>query len=184
MTCGCDDLGNDHHYISDTEKCISCIEKGQGPCWEGYEYAGTKDKNGKTVPNCIPVKKESAGAGRFGGGVGFKLEYNVPDCQGGYAITKVGTGQVIGCYTTKVHAEEAMAAIAVNEPIVKGEVTDQNLDGFDDPLTFWGASFSPFIHVPKMGEPMVPTYNTPPQHDGEPSAGYGNRSDKHGRSNS
>jgi hypothetical protein len=290
MTCGCDDLGNDHHYISDTEKCMSCIEKKQGPCWDGYAYAGTKDKDGKTVPNCIPVKKadggyqpnagmkaaarralkwkdagmatgagtpvgwgrasdiiagrsmsldtvkrmfsffsrhevdkqgkdwdkpshgkimwnawggdagyawsraivnkenkiekESAGAGRIGGGVGFKLEYNVPDCLGGYAVTKAGTGQVIGCYTTKEHAEEAMKAIAVNEPIVKGEATDQNLDGFDDPLTFWGASFSPFIHQPKTGEPMVPTYNTPPQHDGEPSVGYGNRSDKHGRSNS
>jgi len=59
MTCGCDDLGNDHHYISDTEKCMYCMEKGQGPCWDGYEYAGTKDKNGKTVPNCIPVKKSA-----------------------------------------------------------------------------------------------------------------------------
>lgn len=57
MTCGCDDLGNDHHYVSDTEKCTSCIDKGQGPCWDGYEYAGTKDKDGKTVPNCIPVQK-------------------------------------------------------------------------------------------------------------------------------
>jgi len=61
MTCGCDDLGNDHHYISDTEKCMSCIEKKQGPCWDGYAYAGTKDKNGKTVPNCIPVKKSDGG---------------------------------------------------------------------------------------------------------------------------
>ena len=61
MTCGCDDLGNDHHYISDTEKCSSCIDKGQGPCWEGYEYAGTKDQDGKTVPNCIPVKKADGG---------------------------------------------------------------------------------------------------------------------------
>jgi hypothetical protein len=61
MTCGCDDLGNDHHYISDTEKCTSCIDKGQGPCWDGYQYAGTKDQNGKTVPNCIPVKKSDGG---------------------------------------------------------------------------------------------------------------------------
>jgi len=61
MTCGCDDLGNDHHYISDTEKCMYCMSKGQGPCWDGYAYAGTKeDENGKTVPNCIPVKKDDA----------------------------------------------------------------------------------------------------------------------------
>jgi hypothetical protein len=56
MTCGCDDLGNDHHYISDEEKCLYCVTKGQGPCWDGYEYAGTKEQNGKTVPNCIPKK--------------------------------------------------------------------------------------------------------------------------------
>jgi hypothetical protein len=59
MTCGCDDMGNDHHYISDTEKCMYCLDKGQGPCWDGYAYAGTKQgENGKTVPNCIPVKKD------------------------------------------------------------------------------------------------------------------------------
>jgi len=28
------------------------------PCWEGYEMVGTKTKNGKTVPNCVP--KEAA----------------------------------------------------------------------------------------------------------------------------
>jgi len=60
MTCGCDDLGNDHHYISDTEKCMYCMSKGQGPCWDGYAYSGTKEQDGKTVPNCIPVKKEDS----------------------------------------------------------------------------------------------------------------------------
>jgi len=294
MTCGCDDLGNDHHYISDTEKCMSCIEKGQGPCWEGYEYAGTKDKDGKTVPNCIPVKKsdggyqpnagmkaaarralkwrdaglatgagtpvgwgrasdivagrsmsldtvkrmysffsrhevdkkgknwndpsngkimwnawggdagfawsraivnkenkiekESAGAGRLGGGNGFKLEYNVPVCQGGYAITKVGTGQVIGCYTTKAHAEEAMSAIAVNEPIVKGGDPVPTKDS----TSIWDGVFEPtgdIVSGTNFGDRMgdtgwKSTYNSPPQRDGQPSAGYGNRSDQHGRSNS
>jgi hypothetical protein len=161
MTCGCDDLGNDHHYISDTEKCMSCIEK------------------------------ESAGAGRISGGYGFKLEYNVPDCQGGYAITKAGTGQVIGCYTTKEHAEEAMKAIAINEPYINkadGSISEAMIvtteDSGDDQLTFWSGAFSPFSHKPVKGEPMVPTYNSPPQHDGEPSVGYGNSSSPKGRSNS
>ena len=26
------------------------------PCWEGYEMIGTKVKNGRTVPNCVPKK--------------------------------------------------------------------------------------------------------------------------------
>lgn len=29
----------------------------QNPCWKGYEMIGTKNKNGKKVPNCVP--KES-----------------------------------------------------------------------------------------------------------------------------
>jgi hypothetical protein len=295
MTCGCDDLGNDHHYVSDTEKCMSCIEKGQGPCWEGYQYAGTKDKDGKTVPNCIPVKKadggyqpnagmkaaarralkwrdaglatgagtpvgwgrasdivagrsmsldtvkrmysffsrhevdkkgknwndpsngkimwnawggdagfawsraivakenkiekESAGAERLSGGPGFKIEFNVPDCQGGYAVVKAGSGQVIGCYTTKEHAQEAMDAIAVNEPDLTKAV---NPTPTKDSTSIWDGVFEPLGDIisgtnygDKMGDVgWKSTYNSPPQKDGQPSAGYGNRSDKHGRSNS
>jgi hypothetical protein len=295
MTCGCDDLGNDHHYVSDVEKCTSCIDKGQGPCWEGYEYAGTKDKDGRTVPNCIPVKKadggyqpnagmkaaarralkwrdaglatgagtpvgwgrasdivagrsmsldtvkrmysffsrhevdkkgknwndpsngkimwnawggdagfawsraivakenkiekESAGAERLSGGPGFKLEFNVPDCLGGYAIVKAGSGQVIGCYTTKEHAEEAMRAIAVNEPDL---TKSANPTPTADSTSIWDGVFSPLGNVisgTNYGDldgdtGWLSTYNTPPQKDGQPSAGYGNRSDKHGRSNS
>ena len=188
MTCGCEDLDNDHHYISDTEKCAYCIDKAQGPCWEGYEYAGTKDKNGKTVPNCIPVKKESAGAERLSGGLGFKLEYNVPDCLGGYAITKAGSGQVIGCYTTKEHAEEAMKAIAVNEPIIKGGDPVPTKDS----TSIWDGVFVPTGDITSgtnygsiMGDVgWQSTYNTPPQKDGQPSVGYGNSSSPKGKSNS
>ena len=27
------------------------------PCWKGYARVGDKKKNGKTVPNCVPIKK-------------------------------------------------------------------------------------------------------------------------------
>jgi hypothetical protein len=133
-------------------------------------------------------EKESAGAGRIGGGYGFKLEYNVPDCQGGYAITKAGTGQVIGCYTTKEHAEEAMAAIAVNEPVVKGGDPVPTKDS----TSIWDGVFAPtgdIVSGTNFGSldgdtGWRSTYNSPPQNDGKPSVGYGNRSDQHGRSNS
>jgi hypothetical protein len=132
-------------------------------------------------------EKESAGAGRISGGVGFKLEYNVPDCQGGYAITKAGTGQVIGCYTTKEHAQEAMEAIAVNEPVVKGG----NPVPTKDSTSIWDGIFvstGDIVSGTNFGSldgdtGWKSTYNSPPQHDGEPNVGYGNRSDKHGRSN-
>lgn len=33
--------------------------KGEDPCWKGYEMVGMKNKNGKKVPNCVPVKEET-----------------------------------------------------------------------------------------------------------------------------
>jgi len=126
MTCGCDDLGNDHHYISDTEKCMYCMTKGQGPCWDGYEYAGTKTgDNGKTVPNCIPkkVKKDDA----------------------------------------------------------SGQVNQNKQEGIGS-LSFWDGSFAPVIGGRQSGS-WQSTYNSPPQHDGKQTVGYGNHSDPKGRSN-
>ena len=125
MTCGCDDLGNDHHYISDTEKCMSCMSKGQGPCWDGYEYAGTKEQDGKTVPNCIPkkVKKDDA----------------------------------------------------------SGQVNQNKQDGIGS-LNFWNGSFAPVIGA-QATDGWKSTYNSPPQHDGKQTVGYGNHSDPKGRSN-
>ena len=33
--------------------------KGGDPCWSGYEMVGKKKKNGKEVPNCVPVSEET-----------------------------------------------------------------------------------------------------------------------------
>ena len=30
----------------------------EGPCWDGYEMVGTKEKDGKEVPNCVPVEED------------------------------------------------------------------------------------------------------------------------------
>ncbi len=29
----------------------------KNPCWKGYKQVGTKMKNGKEVPNCVPIKE-------------------------------------------------------------------------------------------------------------------------------
>jgi hypothetical protein len=33
------------------------LEKMDNPCWSGYTMVGTKEKDGQTVPNCVPKKK-------------------------------------------------------------------------------------------------------------------------------
>ena len=27
------------------------------PCWQGYQQLGTKEKNNRTVPNCVPIEE-------------------------------------------------------------------------------------------------------------------------------
>jgi len=41
----------------------SLVAAGDGPCWEGYVQIGTKMKDGRKVPNCVP--KNSASAQEF-----------------------------------------------------------------------------------------------------------------------
>ena len=47
-------------YESDNEEEDNWdnIEKA---CWSGYKQVGMKDKGGKKVPNCVPVKKSMFG---------------------------------------------------------------------------------------------------------------------------
>ena len=47
-------------YLSDNEDedKWNNIEKA---CWSGYKQVGMKDKNGKQVPNCVPIKKSLFG---------------------------------------------------------------------------------------------------------------------------
>lgn len=36
-------------------KCGTQLKRKDDPCWEGYEQIGTKIKDGKEVPNCVPL---------------------------------------------------------------------------------------------------------------------------------
>ena len=35
----------------------------EGACWEGYEPIGMKEKDGKMVPNCVPIKAKKVKEG-------------------------------------------------------------------------------------------------------------------------
>lgn len=41
-----------------TEMCAECFDLDEA-CWEGYEPIGMKEKNGRMVPNCVPIKARS-----------------------------------------------------------------------------------------------------------------------------
>ncbi len=33
------------------------LSEKKNPCWKGYKQIGTKNKEGKVVPNCVKIKK-------------------------------------------------------------------------------------------------------------------------------
>jgi predicted RNA binding protein YcfA (HicA-like mRNA interferase family) len=45
-------------HKEDTEMKEENKMKGPDPCWKGYKMIGKKTKNGREVPNCVPVKNE------------------------------------------------------------------------------------------------------------------------------
>lgn len=48
---------NKKHIMA--KKKESTKKKGD-PCWEGYHKLGTKIKDGKKVPDCVPVGKKKS----------------------------------------------------------------------------------------------------------------------------
>jgi len=56
MGCG----GSHEHEIEGVVYYMPCVshEELKAPCWDGYEQIGTKTKDGKEVPNCVPLKQE------------------------------------------------------------------------------------------------------------------------------
>jgi hypothetical protein len=38
-------------------KLASEVKKMDNPCWKGYKALDTKEKDGKTVPNCVPIEE-------------------------------------------------------------------------------------------------------------------------------
>jgi len=44
----------------DATKQLNESLRTENPCWKGYHPVGTKKKNGKTVPNCVPGKADES----------------------------------------------------------------------------------------------------------------------------
>jgi hypothetical protein len=53
-------MDNTMDYLSDNED-EDKWDNIQKACWSGYKQVGMKDKNGRQVPNCVPIKKSLFG---------------------------------------------------------------------------------------------------------------------------
>jgi hypothetical protein len=54
-----EEISKSYNSDNEEEDKWDNIEKA---CWSGYTQRGMKDKNGKKVPNCVPIKKSLFGS--------------------------------------------------------------------------------------------------------------------------
>ena len=55
------------------------IKELENPCWKGYEMIGMKDKDGREVPNCVPVSEDIDSDDDVNYGTVEPEEYDVED---------------------------------------------------------------------------------------------------------
>jgi len=55
----------DFDTYNEDDTCEGCLEEKEGPCWKGYQQIGMKMKNGKEVPNCVPINENEIYDGEF-----------------------------------------------------------------------------------------------------------------------
>ena len=41
------------------EELDALLDERENPCWKGYEMVGMKEKDGKQVPNCVPMEENN-----------------------------------------------------------------------------------------------------------------------------
>lgn len=57
-----DDIEEVYHFLEanlESHNATSDVLDETNPCWDGYKQIGMKEKNGKQVPNCVPMNESS-----------------------------------------------------------------------------------------------------------------------------
>lgn len=52
-----------YDYVDSIHDAENEMDEEKNPCWDGYKMVGTKTKDGKEVPNCVPVDEEQVEEG-------------------------------------------------------------------------------------------------------------------------
>lgn len=85
----------------------------QEDCWKGYKQYGMKEKDGKQVPNCVPIKEEEA-----------QITYKP------YMYSKDG----FGCHVCLFHYEQDGKHMCNNPDYVNYMGTEELLDNNKQPI--------------------------------------------------
>ena len=110
-------------YKSDNEEFDKWDNETQ-KCWVGYRQEGMKEKDGRMVPNCVPVSKSS----EEDINKSWSIVEGHPDCEG-FAV--VGShGDIKSCHADRKSAEQAISQHNQNESdgMSDGNDNDHNDD--------------------------------------------------------
>lgn len=168
-----EDIGNDEHM--DYKKPESGVASPQGmtnlageptmdeakkekgdPCWKGYKQYGTKKKNGKAVPNCVPNESLGTGMGTTGspyvgdmamdadpelenlvtsrelGEASIHMFRNENEDSLAYLAEALGLNEVFDSFGNEYTAADAAADEASEAQNIKLEVYDDSTDSYQD----------------------------------------------------
>jgi len=91
----------------------------KGPCWNGYKQVGTKMKNGKEVPNCVPVTEE----------LGKDSEWGTPELTKKMMMVTPGQGKKLRAFKefVDVEAETTMYHPTLNPAAWDGVMLKQDV---------------------------------------------------------
>jgi hypothetical protein len=117
------------------------LKEDKGPCWKGYQQIGMKDKDGRQVPNCVPVDEaaDSASIGQPGAFYGNEEDDVTEDkgpCWKGYqqiGMKDKGGKQVPNCVPV---SEDINSDADVNYGIVEPEEYDVEDEDMADFISF------------------------------------------------
>lgn len=94
----------------DEKKKLKKSDMEDDPCWDGYTMVGTKNKNGKKVPNCVKIseadeKQPELNSPKRNSGPGKKYYVYVKNDKGN--VQKVTFGDEKGGLSSKINDPEA-----------------------------------------------------------------------------
>lgn len=113
-------------------------------CWAGYEAIGMKDKNGKKVPNCVPVKEDLQ---ESGGEVVYRKGDNHIEKYSDYSFAVYRDGKKQTFYKSLDDARSALEEAAVDAKGHKsstGGLTQKGRDAYNAK----GANLKPPVTTP------------------------------------
>jgi len=152
----------DHLDVNDIMPLVEGLrDPKDNPCWKGYHPVGTKKKNGRTVPNCVPNAKESVEeAGPFS-----------------YGAKKPRPGSVADLAAKKrreqeknrppIEPKDQMVGTAkLTKGVAEGEVTpfripDENIEGNYEQMNYRKNPSDKFALVDHTFNKVILTTNSP-----------------------